>query len=579
VTFEVDLAARVVRNSEVSSQAPLQPTSLPDPSPSSGVLVDVVVLSADARLFEAIRNSIGERNPVWRARSAEESVELLMTGRCGVLVVDLAAVSTDPAALIEQIVAQFPDVVVVVAGRREDEPLLARLVSDGHVYRFMHKPLSAKRAGMFLRASIRHHVERRDLRLPGALLPDVTQRPAQAVPPKWLFVAGGVGVFVALLSVVFGRLAHDGAQRPSAANRNPVETSSQAAVPRADPVLSRARAALAGGRYESPSGRNALDLYAAVLLASPGHAEAQAGLEDTVDEIVAMADEAAADGGVAEARRLLERLQAVAPQSDAVAALALRLEPPEPAIEPPATPLPTDPAAAPMPLALATPMAPPAPAGAPPPAAAPMPVEAPRPVVTRAPTVAVPARPLLATAPPRPAPAPTASPRRSSTVTPDPLTPRVVNADELRPLRASWRTGRPSDPGLAAAPSLPIAGYEQPTAAVQAPPAPAEPAASVPAADGTVPLPIDDFQPLSVVDPVYPPQALRNGIEGWVELAFTVTETGAVRDVEAIRAEPRGVFESAAAEALARLRFVPRTAFGRPVSQRSTVTLRFNVDG
>jgi len=83
---------------------------------------------------------------VWRARSAEESVELLLTGRCGVLLIDMASVSTRPATLVEQIVDQFPDLVVVVAGRRDDETLLARLISDGLVYRFMHKPLSPKRA-------------------------------------------------------------------------------------------------------------------------------------------------------------------------------------------------------------------------------------------------------------------------------------------------------------------------------------------------------------------------------------------------------------------------------------------------
>ncbi len=126
------------------------------------VLVDVVVLSTDMLLFDAIRAAIGERNPVWRARSAEESVDMLLTGRCGVLLVDLAAVSTQPATLVEQIVEQFPDVVVVVAGRREDEALLAQLISEGLVYRFMHKPLSAKRAGMFLNAATRCHVERRD---------------------------------------------------------------------------------------------------------------------------------------------------------------------------------------------------------------------------------------------------------------------------------------------------------------------------------------------------------------------------------------------------------------------------------
>jgi outer membrane biosynthesis protein TonB len=46
-----------------------------------------------------------------------------------------------------------------------------------------------------------------------------------------------------------------------------------------------------------------------------------------------------------------------------------------------------------------------------------------------------------------------------------------------------------------------------------------------------------------------------------------------------VDSEPRGVFESAASEALGAWRFKPRLANGQPVSHRSTVTLRFNVDG
>jgi protein TonB len=80
-------------------------------------------------------------------------------------------------------------------------------------------------------------------------------------------------------------------------------------------------------------------------------------------------------------------------------------------------------------------------------------------------------------------------------------------------------------------------------------------------------------------DPVYPAAALRSGIEGWVELMFTITETGTVRDVEVVAAEPRGVFESAATQAVASWRYRPRLANGQPVPRRSYVTLRFNVDG
>ena len=250
------------------------------------VLVDVVVLSTDMLLFEAIRAAIGERNPVWRARSAEESVDMLLTGRCGVLLVDLAAVSTQPATLVEQIVEQFPDVVVVVAGRREDEALLAQLISEGLVYRFMHKPLSAKRAGMFLHAATRCHVERRDsITKRRPLLPLSGSRPARTDRRKWLFVAVGVALFAGLI----GLLGSRGFRVADPAVLTPARSASAVTGtrPQADPVLSRARAAFQAGRYESPAGRNALDLYAAVLLVDQSQPEARDGLDRTVAKVVA----------------------------------------------------------------------------------------------------------------------------------------------------------------------------------------------------------------------------------------------------------------------------------------------------
>ncbi len=205
----------------MSNPAPQrQPLPVPE-TRDPGVLVDVLVLSEDLLLFDAIRGAIGERNPVWRARSAEESVDLLLTGRCGVLLVDMAAVSTRPATLITEIVGQFPDVVVVVAGRLEDETLLAGLISDGFVYRFMHKPLTAKRAGMFLQAAIRRHVEQREAHSTQPLLPLATMLPGRFDPWKWLFVAAGLSIFMALLWLFLGgglnQLADSPAPAPASA--------------------------------------------------------------------------------------------------------------------------------------------------------------------------------------------------------------------------------------------------------------------------------------------------------------------------------------------------------------------------
>ena len=389
------------------------------------VLVDVVVLSTDMLLFEAIRAAIGERNPVWRARSAEESVDMLLTGRCGVLLVDLAAVSTQPATLVEQIVEQFPDVVVVVAGRREDEALLAQLISEGHVYRFMHKPLSAKRAGMFLNAATRCHVERRDssvnrrplLTLAGSL-------PTRTDRRKWLFVAVGVALFAGLIGLLPASRG-DRAANPAVATPGRSMSDVVGSRPQADPVLSRARAAFQAGRYESPAGRNALDLYAAVLLADQSQPEARDGLDRTVAKVVAQARTAAASGEQAEAQRLLGRLQAVAPDNAATVRLAALLAPPPTVI-----------------------LAEPAPTTSAPVAQQPVPatVASMAPSDTSMPAGVTSTRAAVAKSPP--------------TIVPDPLAPVYINAGKLSPAAAAAARRRNGTmiPG-APVRGLPTAGY------------------------------------------------------------------------------------------------------------------------
>jgi TonB family protein len=509
----------------------------------AGVLVDVVALSADLLLFEAIRAAIGERNPVWRARSAEEAVDLLLTNRCGVLLLDMAAVSTRPASLVEQIAEQFPNVVVVVAGRREDEALLAQLISDGLVYRFMHKPLTAKRAGMFLQAAIRCHVERREASAVQPLLPLASVLPKRGGAAKWLFVTAGVAAFAGLLALL---AVPDGRHLPTTRADGAAEPASVAAAvaPRSDPVLSRARAAFDAGRFESPAGRNALDLYGAVLLAEPTQAEALRGLDRTVAQISAEARKAADAGERDEAERLLSRLMAVAPDHAGTTRLATLLDPPLP----PLPPLPPELLAGNRGAVDAGVQAPPATI-----ASSPQPQAAPR----------------------EPAPAPA-----RAVIRPDPLAPRITNAADLaaRGTPAARSRSGALSPGRPV-PSLPIAGYVN-DARANPPPAPAAPGpAHESGTVGAFALPVDEMDRVYSADPIYPAAALRSGTEGWVELMFTITESGTVRDVEVVDAEPRGVFESAATQAVGSWRYRPRLANGQPVPRRSYVTLRFNVDG
>lgn len=81
--------------------------------------------------------------------------------------------------------------------------------------------------------------------------------------------------------------------------------------------------------------------------------------------------------------------------------------------------------------------------------------------------------------------------------------------------------------------------------------------AGLSAADG-------EYLPIVKVAPVYPRRAQARGIEGWVLLRFTVTETGAVIEPEVVDAEPAGVFDRAAMKAVTRFKYKPRVVNGEP---------------
>jgi protein TonB len=70
-----------------------------------------------------------------------------------------------------------------------------------------------------------------------------------------------------------------------------------------------------------------------------------------------------------------------------------------------------------------------------------------------------------------------------------------------------------------------------------------------------------DYLPLVKVQPIYPRRAESRGISGWVLVEFTVTVTGAVRNVVVIESTD-SVFERAAVQAALRFKYRPRVVDG-----------------
>lgn len=273
-----------------------------------GHVLDVVALTADPSLLATLRDGAGPEHAIWHAPSADTAVDLLVGGRCSILVADLDSLRGDAAALLEQLHAQFPELILLATGRRDEEHAVAALVGSGKIYRFLHKPISLGRAHVFLAAATRRYGELRSH--PPLAIATVETIAARTGVRK--IVAAAVAVTVATGVAIFLGLN----QRSTSSS--PPASATARAEQIAD-LLARGQMAIASGRILEPSGDNALEHFRAALSLQPDNIHAQIGMERV--------------GAVLEAQ-LVEALQARDPARGRIALQALqRAQPNHPRLD------------------------------------------------------------------------------------------------------------------------------------------------------------------------------------------------------------------------------------------------------
>ncbi len=87
-------------------------------------------------------------------------------------------------------------------------------------------------------------------------------------------------------------------------------------------------------------------------------------------------------------------------------------------------------------------------------------------------------------------------------------------------------------------------------------------------------LPASELTVVSYVPPEYPDRALTRGIEGWVDVEFTVGTDGATHDVNVAEASHE-MFSREAVAAVSQWQFEPRVFMNRTIEQRSYTRIRF----
>jgi len=278
-------------------------------SASQSGTTNVVVLAHDPALLELLKQTLDRRQRVWRADDALHAADLLVAAQSGVLLLDVAVTGGGTVELVERLHEQFPELPIVVAGRRDDELSLGAYISSGAIFRFLHKPVSAERVRNFVDAAARRagpirRPEARKGEFSAAAAARSIRLPRLRLDAAVAARAGrALGALALALGLLWGiselaerrpwqQLALPGAEVPGTAGSRDPQAAPAPAQAELARLLGAAGIALSQGRLAEPEGQNAIELYRAVLLRDPGNAQAREGLKRTAEELLGRVEQA-----------------------------------------------------------------------------------------------------------------------------------------------------------------------------------------------------------------------------------------------------------------------------------------------
>lgn len=300
-------------------QAPAETFAIMDrPANDARPGESLVALTHDALLRETL-TTVAPEHVLSFAIDEADLTQHLRAEPAGVAFLDSAALKVPAPQLTERLRAQFPDLVLIVAGGPEDQTALAHHVTNGTVYRFLHKPVSAQRVKLFVDAAWRRHdVEHAATGTFAQLQLESPLKRRLSRHAPWI---GLTALALALAAGVGFALRHAGSGAGSgAAVSQQAQTSAGVA-----PLLARADAALARGALIAPPADNATDLYRAVLRRDATNARAQEGLQHVADALLTSAEQALLAERLGEAEQLTDAAGAIDPNNVRIAFLIAQI--------------------------------------------------------------------------------------------------------------------------------------------------------------------------------------------------------------------------------------------------------------
>jgi TonB family protein len=512
----------------------------------------IIALSDDPLLLEALSGAARADSPLISAPSTDRFIDQLVAHGAGIALIDASSVSAPLKAFLVTLREQFPQLLLLLAGPAHLQAQFTAQLAEGTIFRFVHKPASSQRLKLFIDAALRQHAapelpSARTLAEAGARRALAAESPTGGRRGLTLVALSGAALAAGGIVWAVWHQQPDqstpststqiGGDAPAATHAVAPEGEQQ---PAADAQAARDLTSSEAAARDQSAGEQAAREAAALEQAQR---LVQGARADQVAVYMQLARRRLASGALIEpaddsARSYLAAAQKLAPEDPDVRASALALGEAlvaqfRRAVEA------GDGAAAQRWLQACS--------------------DYRIPSTTlnelsmqlqrlangeRSGASATVSASASAPAPLGTPPAPATAPSGTASVAASSNTPSAM-PEALAPTAA---------PAAAT------------TADYAAPAAPAAPVGLV--NEGTL-------RRVLFVPPVYPNYALEHDISGWVDLEFTVTEEGKVANIVVLAAQPDGIFERAARDAMASCRYRPLVRDGVPVAQRTRIRIRF----
>jgi TonB family protein len=162
----------------------------------------VLALSEDPVLLEAIETATLDLATVTVSPSADRFVDQLVATTAELALIDAAAAPPSLGEFLDSLHSQFPQLQLLLVGPGNVQHQVTTQITDGTVFRFVHKPASAQRLKLFVDAALRERQTRIIQKLPaepvspgGTAAPD--QERAAGLPGGWLIASLGAAILIA----------------------------------------------------------------------------------------------------------------------------------------------------------------------------------------------------------------------------------------------------------------------------------------------------------------------------------------------------------------------------------------------